>query len=115
MKLRKKKVEVQLSRRHDDRGPARRSYRGRDRDDAEFFSFGTNDLTQTALGMSRDDSGSFLPHYTELEIVKRNPFATIDQNGVGELMRNRRRERPQVATENQARHSAANTAAIPTA
>ena len=55
--------------------------------DAEFFSFGTNDLTQTALGMSRDDSGSFLPHYAELEIVKRNPFATIDQKGVGELMR----------------------------
>jgi len=54
---------------------------------AEFFSFGTNDLTQTALGMSRDDSGSFLPHYAELEIIKRNPFATIDQNGVGELMR----------------------------
>jgi len=36
--------------------------------------------------MSRDDSGSFLPHYAELEIVKRNPFATIDQNGVGQLM-----------------------------
>jgi pyruvate,orthophosphate dikinase len=54
---------------------------------AEFFSFGTNDLTQTALGMSRDDSGSFLPHYAELEIVKRNPFATIDQQGVGALMR----------------------------
>jgi pyruvate,orthophosphate dikinase len=53
---------------------------------AEFFSFGTNDLTQTALGMSRDDSGSFLPHYAELEIVRRNPFATIDQNGVGQLM-----------------------------
>jgi len=53
---------------------------------AEFFSFGTNDLTQTALGMSRDDSGSFLPHYAELEIVKRNPFATIDQEGVGQLM-----------------------------
>ncbi len=53
---------------------------------AEFFSFGTNDLTQTALGMSRDDSGSFLPHYQELEIVKSNPFATIDQSGVGALM-----------------------------
>ena len=53
---------------------------------AEFFSFGTNDLTQTALGMSRDDSGSFLPHYSELEIVKKNPFATIDQTGVGQLM-----------------------------
>ena len=54
--------------------------------DAQFFSFGTNDLTQTTLGMSRDDSGSFLPHYQELEIVKNNPFATIDQGGVGQLM-----------------------------
>jgi pyruvate,orthophosphate dikinase len=54
---------------------------------AEFFSFGTNDLTQMALGMSRDDSGSFLPPYTELEIVKKNPFATIDQSGVGQLMK----------------------------
>ena len=54
---------------------------------AEFFSFGTNDLTQTALGMSRDDSGGFLPAYTEAEIVKKNPFATIDQEGVGQLMR----------------------------
>jgi pyruvate,orthophosphate dikinase len=54
---------------------------------AEFFSFGTNDLTQTTLGMSRDDSGSFLPHYEEEEIVKKNPFATIDQSGVGALMR----------------------------
>jgi len=54
---------------------------------AEFFSFGTNDLTQTCLGMSRDDSGSFLPHYAELEIVKKNPFATIDQNGTGQLMK----------------------------
>jgi len=53
---------------------------------AEFFSFGTNDLTQTALGMSRDDSGSFLPQYAELEIVKKNPFATIDQSGVGQLV-----------------------------
>jgi pyruvate, orthophosphate dikinase len=54
--------------------------------DAEFFSFGTNDLTQTTLGMSRDDSGSFLPQYQELEIVKNNVFATIDQTGVGKLM-----------------------------
>src|SRR6187551_319118 len=53
---------------------------------AEFFSFGTNDLTQMGLGMSRDDSGSFLPAYAELEIVKKNPFATIDQAGVGQLM-----------------------------
>jgi pyruvate, orthophosphate dikinase len=54
---------------------------------AEFFSFGTNDLTQMGLGMSRDDSGSFITHYAELEIVKKNPFATIDQGGVGELMK----------------------------
>src|SRR5215831_17101734 len=54
---------------------------------AEFFSFGTNDLTQTCLGMSRDDSGSFLPPYQEKEIVKKNPFASIDQTGVGQLMK----------------------------
>ena len=54
---------------------------------AEFFSFGTNDLTQMSLGMSRDDSGSFLTAYAELEIVKKNPFATIDQTGVGQLMK----------------------------
>ena len=54
---------------------------------AQFFSFGTNDLTQTCLGMSRDDSASFLPTYTELEICRKNPFATIDQNGVGQLMK----------------------------
>ena len=54
---------------------------------AQFFSFGTNDLTQTCLGMSRDDSGSFIPAYQENEIIKTNPFASIDQTGVGELMR----------------------------
>jgi pyruvate, orthophosphate dikinase len=54
--------------------------------DAQFFSFGTNDLTQTTLGMSRDDSGSFLPAYAELDIVDTNPFASIDQKGVGRLM-----------------------------
>ena len=54
---------------------------------AEFFSFGTNDLTQTCLGMSRDDSGSFLGAYTENEIVKKNPFASIDQVGVGQLIK----------------------------
>ncbi len=53
---------------------------------AEFFSFGTNDLTQTCLGMSRDDSGSFLGAYTENEIIKKNPFASIDQTGVGQLI-----------------------------
>lgn len=54
--------------------------------DAQFFSFGTNDLTQTTLGMSRDDSGSFLPRYQELDVVKKNPFASVDQKGVGRLM-----------------------------
>jgi pyruvate,orthophosphate dikinase len=67
---------------------------------AEFFSFGTNDLTQTALGMSRDDSGSFLPKYAELEIVTSNPFATMEQIGVGELVEiavtRGRRTRPKI-------------------
>jgi pyruvate,orthophosphate dikinase len=55
--------------------------------EAEFFSFGTNDLTQTTLGMSRDDSGSFLPAYQGVEIIKQNPFATVDVNGVGGMMK----------------------------
>ena len=54
---------------------------------ADFFSFGTNDLTQTALGISRDDGGRFLAHYLEHGILERDPFETIDQAGVGELMR----------------------------
>jgi len=53
---------------------------------AEFFSFGTNDLTQTALGISRDDMGSFLMPYIENEVFKKNPFATLDTTGVGQLM-----------------------------
>jgi pyruvate,orthophosphate dikinase len=54
---------------------------------AEFFSFGTNDLTQTTLGLSRDDSGSFLPVYVERHILPEDPFVSIDRDGVGELMR----------------------------
>ncbi|MDR0679397.1 MAG: pyruvate, phosphate dikinase, partial [Puniceicoccales bacterium] len=54
---------------------------------AQFCSFGSNDLTQTTLGMSRDDMGSFLGRYNELEIFTQNPFATIDVEGVGELMK----------------------------
>ncbi|MBR5690535.1 MAG: pyruvate, phosphate dikinase [Verrucomicrobia bacterium] len=54
---------------------------------AQFFSFGTNDLTQMTLGMSRDDSGKFLPAYQNAEIVTGNPFASIDQTGVGKLIR----------------------------
>ncbi len=54
---------------------------------AEFFSFGTNDLTQTTFGLSRDDSGKFLPYYVENGILPRDPFEAIDQEGVGELMK----------------------------
>jgi len=54
---------------------------------AQFFSFGTNDLTQTALGMSRDDAGSFLGKYKDLDIIPQNPFATLDQEGVGSLVK----------------------------
>src|SRR6478735_8902946 len=55
---------------------------------ADFFSFGTNDLTQTTLGMSRDDAeGKFLTFYLENGVLQRNPFETIDQGGVGDLMR----------------------------
>ena len=54
---------------------------------AEFFSFGTNDLTQTAFGFSRDDIGKFVGMYEERKLVPANPFVTIDRPGVGELMR----------------------------
>ncbi len=53
---------------------------------AEFFSFGTNDLTQTGLGLSRDDSSSFLPAYQDAEVLSNNPFASLDQGGVGKLV-----------------------------
>ena len=54
---------------------------------AEFFSFGTNDLTQMTFGYSRDDVGTFVPHYIEKEILPRDPFQTLDQTGVGELVK----------------------------
>ena len=54
---------------------------------AEFFSFGTNDLTQTALGLSRDDAGRFLPLYVERGILPNDPFQVLDQRGVGKLIR----------------------------
>ncbi len=54
---------------------------------AEFFSFGTNDLTQTCLGLSRDDAGSFLGAYLEQGLLDHDPFVSIDRNGVGELVR----------------------------
>lgn len=55
--------------------------------EAEFFSFGTNDLTQTTFGFSRDDVGKFIPIYKEAEILENDPFAVLDQEGVGELMK----------------------------
>jgi pyruvate,orthophosphate dikinase len=54
---------------------------------AEFFSFGTNDLTQTAFGISRDDAASFLGIYTTKGILSVDPFITLDREGVGELVR----------------------------
>jgi pyruvate,orthophosphate dikinase len=55
--------------------------------EAEFFSFGTNDLTQTTLGLSRDDAGSFLPLYVEAGVYAKDPFQSLDTVGVGRLMR----------------------------
>jgi len=54
---------------------------------AQFFSYGTNDLTQMGLGMSRDDSGQYLPTYQKLDIYERNPFEVLDQSGVGRLVK----------------------------
>jgi pyruvate,orthophosphate dikinase len=55
--------------------------------EAEFFSFGTNDLTQLTMGFSRDDAGQFLPYYYNRKIYEFDPFQTIDVNGVGELVK----------------------------
>jgi pyruvate,orthophosphate dikinase len=54
---------------------------------AEFFSFGTNDLTQMTFGYSRDDIATFLPVYLEKKILKHDPFQVLDRNGVGQLVR----------------------------
>jgi pyruvate,orthophosphate dikinase len=59
---------------------------GKIAEEAEFFSFGTNDLTQTALGVSRDDAGRFLTTYVEKGIFARDPFVSLDIEGVGELI-----------------------------
>jgi pyruvate,orthophosphate dikinase len=55
--------------------------------EAEFFSFGTNDLTQTTFGFSRDDAGKFINYYTENNILEKDPFQTLDQEGVGQLVK----------------------------
>ena len=54
---------------------------------ADFFSFGTNDLTQMSFGFSRDDIGGFLPKYLDLKILPADPFQTIDQDGIGQLIK----------------------------
>jgi pyruvate,orthophosphate dikinase len=54
---------------------------------ADFFSFGTNDLTQTVFGLSRDDAGKFLPTYVERGILPKDPFVSIDVEGVGAMVR----------------------------
>jgi pyruvate,orthophosphate dikinase len=59
---------------------------GRMAETAEFFSFGTNDLTQMGFGFSRDDIGTFLPDYLTAKILPDDPFGTLDQEGIGELM-----------------------------
>jgi len=55
--------------------------------EAEFFSFGTNDLTQMSFGFSRDDIGKFLPEYLKKDVLESDPFQTIDQTGVGKLIK----------------------------
>ncbi len=71
---------------------------------AEFFSFGTNDLTQMTFGFSRDDVGSFVPKYVELEILPKDPFQSLDQDGVGQLIQDGLRQGPEDPCGHQARH-----------
>jgi pyruvate,orthophosphate dikinase len=67
---------------------------------ADFFSFGTNDLTQTTFGLSRDDAGRFLPQYLERGLLEADPFQVLDQRGVGKLvqwaLRDGRTQRPEL-------------------
>ena len=85
---RRRAAKSGLSGRHDDRAAARSADApAKSRETAEFFSFGTNDLTQTTFGISRDDAASFLGAYTARGILAVDPFMSIDQQGVGELVR----------------------------
>ncbi len=70
--------------------------------EAQFFSFGTNDLTQTTWGLSRDDAGRFLPNYIDEGIIEADPFQELDQSGVGRL--DRLRIRAADPARSQARH-----------
>ena len=110
-------VARSVHRRHDDRAaPRLPGRRARSPRNADFFSFGTNDLTQTALGLSRDDAErGFLPGYLERGIVDRSPFETIDVPGSASLVEDRGRARPRGKARARAAASAASTAATPTA
>ena len=72
--------------RDDDRNPPRGTDGGSDCREADFFSFGTNDLTQMTFGFSRDDAGKFLGYYYDHKIYESDPFAKLDQEGVGKLV-----------------------------
>ena len=71
---------------------------------ADFFSFGTNDLTQTTFGISRDDAAGFIGAYQEKGLIEKDPFATLDTEGVGVLVRVARQRRPQGEAGPEARH-----------
>ena len=81
--------------------------------EAEFFSFGTNDLTQMTFGFSRDDAGKFLGAYYEKKIYENDPFARLDQNGVGKLVKMAAEAGPRDPSRHAIWASAASTAAIP--
>ena len=104
-------AQARLSGRHHDRAAARGALAGEIAESAEFFSFGTNDLTQTTFGISRDDAASFLGAYMAKGILAADPFVSIDREGVGELDPHRRRARPQDAAASSSSASAASMAA----
>ena len=82
-------------------------------EEAEFFSFGTNDLTQTTFGFSRDDAAKFIDYYKTANILESDPFAVLDREGVGVAHAHGHCRRPQDPTRRSNLASAANTAAIP--
>ena len=96
--------EDRLPGRHHDRAAARRLMADEIAETAEFFSFGTNDLTQTTFGISRDDAASFLGPISRRASLPIDPFVSLDRKGVGELIRIADRARPQGAQRAQARH-----------
>jgi hypothetical protein len=96
-------MKIDLSRRHDDRAAARRAARRRHRRDGEFFSFGTNDLTQTTFGISRDDAGASWTAYVRRASSSSDPFVSLDIDGVGELIEIAA-ERGRARARHQARH-----------